>query len=118
MLSIDTGAKIYLYTVFVDMRKSIDSLVVLLAGVYTQNPQTGDLFVFTNRDHNKVKILLWDRNGFVLYYKRLARGRFRYSKDLNGEQVLVTPSQLKALLMGLDFHLLNQYPAEIYKDFF
>lgn len=71
MFAISPDAQVYIYTVNVDMRKSIDGLVALLVNVFHQKPQQGDLFVFTNKNHNKIKVLFWDKNGFVIYYKRL-----------------------------------------------
>ena len=118
MLMIPAQTTIYIYTQPVDMRKQINGLVNLLVDSFGQNPQEGGLFVFTNADRRKLKILFWDKNGFVLYYKRLEKMRFQYSRSLSGEVVLVNDVQLKALLMGLDFHLLGQYPAEHYSDFF
>src|SRR3990167_5231356 len=112
MLTITDETKIYVYTESIDMRKAINGLVVMLADIFGKNPQSGDLFVFTNKDHSKIKLLSWDCNGFVLYYKRLEKGRFHYSKYLQGEKIEVTEAQLKALLMGLDFYLLGQYPEE------
>ena len=100
------------------MRKSVDGLALILADSFNQNPQSGDLYLFVNRGRNKIKALIWDDNGFVLYYKRLEKGRFNYSKYLKGNEVLVTPRQLKALLMGLDFHLLATSRHENYTDFF
>lgn len=118
MLSISSEAEIYIYTGHIDMRKSINGIVVLLNDVFDQNPQQGDLFVFTNKQHNKIKILFWDINGFVLYYKRLEKGRFQYSNYIQGDHIIVNQIQLKALLMGLDFYLIGQYPTTSYQDFF
>jgi transposase len=117
MFSISLPGQIYVYTESIDMRRSINGLVILLADVFEQNPQTGDLFIFTNKQRNKLKALFWDKNGFVLYYKRIEKGRFQYSKHLQGNKIIVNPTQLRALLMGLDFHLLGQYPIEHYQDF-
>lgn len=118
MLTVTSETKIYVYTEHVDMRKSIDGLVVLLADTYKLNPLTGDLFIFTNKSHNKIKLLFWDRNGFVLYYKRMDRGRFNYSKLIQNQTVVITAKQMQALLMGLDFHLMGEYRDEICYDFF
>jgi transposase len=118
MLPITTETQLFIYTSHVDMRRSINGLVLLLADIYQQNPQTGDLFIFTNKQRNKIKILFWDCNGFVLYYKRLERGRFCYSKYLQGDKITINSTQLRALLMGLDFYLMGQYNPEICKDFF
>lgn len=117
MLTLSTETKIYVYTDHVDMRRSIDGLVVMLSDTYKINPQTGDLFIFTNRSKNKIKLLYWDRNGFVLYYKKLARGRFNYSRYIQDQTIMISTKQLQALLMGLDFYLVGQYPQISY-DFF
>lgn len=118
MLSVSNDMPIYIYTARVDFRKAVNGLVNLLAESFGQNPHQGGLFVFTNRQRNKLKILFWDKNGFVLYYKRLEKSRFQYSKYLQGDTLVVNPAQLKALLMGLDFYLLGQYPSETYHEFF
>jgi len=118
MLMIPENKTIYVYTQPVDMRKAVNGLVILLLESFDQNPQTGDLFLFTNKHRNKIKCLFWDRNGFALYYKRLEKGRFNYSKQLHDDKVVVTQEQLRALLMGLDFYLLGKYPAQEYESFF
>jgi len=118
MLTVSAETGIYVYTEHIDMRRSIDGLVVLLADTYKLNPQTGDLYIFTNKSKNKIKLLFWDRNGFVLYYKKLERGRFNYSRYIQQQIITVTEQQFKALLMGLDFYLIGQYQPEIYHDFF
>ena len=118
MLMIPAQAEIFVYTQPVDMRKQINGLITLLVDSFNQKPQQGDLFVFTNKQRKKLKILFWDKNGFVLYYKRLEKSRFQYSRSLSGDAIKVNDTQLKALLMGLDFYLLGQYPVEQYHDFF
>lgn len=109
---------IYVYTTPTDMRKSINGLVILLCENHEQNPKTGDLFIFTNKQRNKLKLLYWDHNGFMLCYKRLERGRFQYSPDLRDDSLIITEAQCRALLMGLDFYLMGQYPQKSYEIFF
>ena len=118
MLTIYQETKVYVYTDYIDMRLSINGLIVLLADTYNTNPQTGDLFIFTNKHRNKIKLLFYDKNGFVMYYKKLDRGKFYYSHYIKGKNILISKTQLKALLMGFDFYLLGQYPREICEDFF
>ena len=118
MLVIPSNKQIYVYTEAVDMRKSINGLVIILLESFDQNPQTGDLYLFVNRNRNKIKCLFWDKNGFVLYYKRLEKGRFNYSKYLKDEKIVISEKQLHALLMGLDFYLLSTHSLETYEDFF
>ena len=100
------------------MRKAINGLVVILSEEFEQNPQSGDLYLFVNKNRDKVKCLIWDKNGFVLYYKRMEKGRFNYSKHLQGDKIIITEKQLNALLMGLDFHLLSSFSEEIYENYF
>jgi transposase len=58
------------------MRKSFDGLCGLVSGQLHQNPMSGDIFVFINKQRNRVKLLRWEPGGFVLFYKRLERGTF------------------------------------------
>lgn len=118
MLRIQPEQTIYVYTGPVDMRKSISGLSIILLDIFDQNPQSGDLYLFSNRARNKVKCLCWDKNGFILYYKRLEKGRFHYSKYLEGDKLVVTEKQCQALFMGLDFYRLGDYPEDQYQDFF
>lgn len=118
MLSVSPYVKIYVYTCVVDMRKSINGLSTLLADAFEQDPQTGDVFVFVNRKQDKLKILFWDENGFVIYHKRLEKGKFQYSSLINDEKITVSPTQLSALLMGFDFYAMHENACEKYRDFF
>src|SRR3990167_8916080 len=111
------STQLYVYLDPIDMRKNIDGLAYLLVDQFEQDPQSDAFFIFTNKSRNKIKLLAWDKNGFVLYYKRLEKGRFQYSKYLQGDKIVITKSVLKALLMGLDFHIVSQHPEQKYTDF-
>ena len=58
------------------MRKGFDGLSALVSTALNRDPLSGDVFVFINRRRTHIKLLVWDRNGFVLFYKRLERGTF------------------------------------------
>ena len=73
MLSIGTG-RIFLATAPVDMRRGHDGLEAFVCSELGADPYQGDLFVFVGRTRDRLKILSWERGGFVLIYKRLARG--------------------------------------------
>ncbi len=118
MLSISNTQTIYVYTEPVDMRKAINGLSILLQEAFDKNPQSGDLYLFTNRSRDKVKCLIWDKNGFVMYYKRLERGRFNYSRYITEHEMVVTKTQLKGLLMGLDFYLMGEDQGNNFNDYF
>lgn len=77
-------AKIFLYALPTDMRKSIDGLCVMVSDVLKMNPSEGHLFIFRNRSGNKVKILYYELNCFTLWYRRLEVGKFIFPKDADG----------------------------------
>ena len=94
---------VYLSTQIVDMRKSINGLAAIVQGSFELDPYEGCVFVFTNRVHDKIKVLQWDTDGFVLYYKRREKGEFQWPTTISAETgtVNITSSDLKRLLAGL-----------------
>jgi transposase len=82
------------------MRKSIDTLAILVAEQMALDPLSGHLFAFCNRKRDTVKILCWDRNGFCLYHKRLERDRFRWPDNAT-EVRRIGLRELRWLLDGL-----------------
>jgi transposase len=103
MLSVAAGAKVYLAAEPVDLRRGHDGLCALVRSQFKMDPLAGHLFVFVGRRVDRVKVLFWDRGGFVLYYKRLARGRFRMPKIAEGaESVVLDGTELAMLLGGFD----------------
>ena len=83
------------------MRKSIDGLAVLIQEAFQLDPFSTCLFVFCNRQRDKLKILHWDHNGFWLYYRRLERGRFQWPDASQGSTVVIGSRELRWLLDGL-----------------
>lgn len=102
MLSLAQTTRVYLACGSTDLRKSIDGLAALVRHSFELDPFDHSLFVFCNRHADKLKILLWDHNGFWLFYRRLERGRFRWPRHDHGQALQVTPRQLAWLLDGLD----------------
>ena len=100
MLSIDGSVRVYLAPGVTDMRKSIDTLAILVAEQMVLDPLSGHLFAFCNRKRDTVKILCWYRNGFCLYHKRLERDRFRWP-DNPTEVQQIGLRELRWLLDGL-----------------
>jgi transposase len=82
------------------MRRSIDTLSVMVVDVLKADPLSGQAFVFLSRGRNRMKVLLWDRNGFVLVYKRLERGVFPSPGEMAREGLSM--AQLGAWLEGVD----------------
>jgi transposase len=73
-----TGKQIYLACGHTDMRKQINGLAAMVEGSFKLDPFGTALFVFCNRNRDRLKILEWDGDGFWLYFKRLEKGRFRW----------------------------------------
>ena len=100
MISLNNGLRVYLATGVTDMRKSIDTLAIVVADRLAQDPLSGHLLAFCNRRRDTIKILYWDRNGFCLWHKRLERDKFRWpGSETEARQIDVRA--LRWLLDGL-----------------
>jgi transposase len=105
MLGLPPSVRIYYALEPVDMRNGIDGLRAKVEATLRKDPYEGHLFVFVGKSRDKVKILFWDRCGFVLYLKRLERGRFQLPVlDDKRRQVEMEPAQLAMLLDGIDLN--------------
>jgi len=85
MFTLGSYQRFYLYDGFCDMRKSFDGLCGLISSAMHRQPTSGEVFVFLNRSRTHMKLLHWEKGGFVLYYKRLERGTFVTPSVKNGE---------------------------------
>ena len=95
------NTSVWLYRQPVDFRKQIDGLTILVADTLKCDPASGQLFVFRNRQADKIKMLYWQDNGFWLLYKRNETGRFMFPSVVDGT-VELSLEQLQWLLSGLD----------------
>lgn len=112
MFQFDARLKVYLHRDAVDGRKNINGLALLVEQQMQLNPFTPALFVFSNRRHDRVKLLLWERNGFWLLTKRLEQDRFKWPRS---EAVLeMTTEQLHWLLAGIDLEAIRPHPKRDY----
>jgi len=103
MLTVAPGAKIFLAAAPVDLRRGHDGLTALVSGALSLDPYAGHFFVFVGKRGDRIKVLFWDRGGFVVYYKRLARGRFRLPRIAVGaDRVALDGTELAMLLGGFD----------------
>ena len=113
------AARIWLATEATDMRCGFDRLAERVRGVIGQDPLSGHYFVFRSRRGDRVKILLWDRDGFLLWYKRLESGVFKLPRVQEGTRSLeLRASELAMILDGIDVSKLKRVPryARISKE--
>ena len=87
----------------VDFRKAHDGLCALVRDEFGDDPFAGDVFVFHNRARDRVKLLLWDRNGFWLLYKRLEQGTFPFDAGGEGKRVEIERARLAMILEGIEW---------------
>lgn len=103
VLSLPRSVRVYVAAQPVHMGKGHDGLAALVREHLGDDPFSGNLYVFIGKRGDRCKILWWERGGFVVYYKRLERGRMWLPKDARGAQrVVIDGSQLAMLLDGID----------------
>jgi transposase len=108
VLSLPAQVRVFLARGATDMRKAFDGLCTIVRHQFRRDPFTGDVFVFFNRDRNRVKLLLWDGNGFWLWAKRLERGTFdSWRPPGEAAHVEIERAQLSMLLEGIDLKKSN-----------
>jgi transposase len=103
------GTRIWMASEAVDMRCGFDRLAERVRAVIGQDPLCGHLFVFRSRRGDRLKILMWDRDGFLLWYKRLEAGVFKLPKVEAGAcSVELRASELAMVLDGIDVSRLKR----------
>jgi transposase len=117
MLKLREDTRIYVADKPVDFRKAINGLASIVVEHFEMPVNDGSVYVFYNASCDRVKCLFWDKNGFVLYHKRLERGRFKMSKSANAAS-MISQNQLDWLLAGLDFQLMNEFNSLDFTQYF
>jgi transposase len=97
---LSSNQQVYLVTGYTDLRRSIDGLAMIIQGQLRLDPFSSALFLFCGRRRDRIKGLLWERDGFLLLYKRLDNGQFQWPRN-ETEAKLLTPQQIRWLLEGL-----------------
>ena len=100
MISFSSSQRFFLYRGATDMRKSFDGLCGLVTNGLQRLLTTGDVFMFINKPRNSIKLLVWDRNGFVIYYKRLEAGTFEIPEG-NEKSMTIKWEELVMMLEGI-----------------
>ena len=108
MLSLPSAVRIWLAACPTDLRKSFDSLAELVRQHLAADPLSGQLFVFRNKRADRVKLLYWDEDGFVIVYKRLELGTFRFP-EATASGVEIRAADLQMLLDGVDLDSVQRW---------
>ena len=95
-----TYKTIWLYSEPIDFRKQMNGLIQVVLEEGKEDPGDGSLYLFRNKQSNKIKLLIWDRNGYFLGYKRLAKGRFDFPATEDGG-IELTKEELYHLVSGM-----------------
>ena len=104
MLNFPAAVRIWLGAAPIDLRKSFDTLAEQVRQHLRHDPLSGHVFVFRNKRGDRVKLLYWDEDGFVIIYKRLEEGTFRWPAVAAGQpSVALRAAELAMLLDGIDF---------------
>ncbi len=104
MLTFPPSVRVFVHLGPTDMRRSLDGLAAMTRQIIRQDPLSGHLFVFFNRRRDRVKVLVWDRTGLALWYKRLEEGVFQVPAPCrSGQQSLEMPyADLMLILEGIE----------------
>jgi len=111
MMSSLSVNQVYLATGITDMRKSINGLSIIISQLLEHDPFDGSVFVFCNRQRDKLKILHWEHNGFWLYYRRLDKGKFQWPSNSDQQSISLSLRELHWLLDGLSLAQSTAHPA-------
>jgi len=100
MLALSAAVKIYVGVDPIDMRKQYNGLWALAAEKLQEDPRSGAMFVFVNKDRDRLKVLYWDGTGAWVLAKRLEKGRFSWPSSASGQSKLSLTPEAFALLVG------------------
>jgi transposase len=98
MLSLSASSRYFLYQAHADMRKGFDGLSGLVRGGLQKDPLSGDVFIFFNRRRSQVKLLVWEKDGFAIYHKRLEGGTYELPTSSSVELGI---DELMLILQGI-----------------
>ena len=107
---------IFLHRDPVDFRKSINGLCVIVDEVMSLSSHSTALFVFCNRQRDKLKVLYWDTTGFALWYKRLEKDKFPWPRNHKEDVLALTTEQWHWLLRGLNFMTIKSHSPVFFSE--
>src|ERR1035438_4019312 len=117
MRDLSTFPQIFLYSKYVDFRKSINGLSEIVESELKIKPFSGAMFVFMGRSRDRIKVLYWDKSGFALWYKRLEEAKFCWKRSFEKDVITLTPEEFAWLLSGVDVWKIKTNCALNYESF-
>jgi transposase len=103
MLAFPHSVRIFVAVAPVDMRKQYDGLWTAAQQQLSEDPKNGAVFVFTNKERTRLKLLYWDGTGVWVLAKRLEQGRFSWPQPSQaGAKLALAPEALALLVGGID----------------
>ena len=114
---IPTNVQVHLYCGITDMRKSINTLAILVHEVFEMELSSGHLFLFRSRCGSKLKALYYEEGSFTLWYRRLEKGKFIFPRNALGH-IELTQAHWDWLLSSNKYTYQQGNPPEIYRDFY
>ena len=104
MLTLPPSTRVFVATKPADMRRSFDGLLALVRDFLGhEDPFAGHLFVFRNKRGDRLKVIWWDRDGLVIFYKRLEVGSYTFPVPAgDAKEIEMTAADLQLVLQGID----------------
>jgi transposase len=102
MLTLPPGVRVFVATARVDGRKGIDGLSALVRSQFAEDPLSGSMYVFFSRRADRVRVLYWDRDGYVLLTKRLEKGTYSLPWHEQQGRVVIEAAELLLVLEGIE----------------
>jgi transposase len=110
MLRLEQGTRVFMAVAPIDMRRSFDGLCAAVIETLQGNPLDGHLFLFRGKRSDRIKALIWDRNGLAIWYKRLEKGKYKWPAR-EAASIEISEQELSLLLDGVDFTRIRRLPA-------
>jgi len=116
MIGFNSAQRFFLYRGTVDMRKSFDGLCGVVSNELCQPLTTGDVFIFINKPRHSIKLLVWDRSGFVIWYKRLEQGTFELPASGEAKSMIIRWDELVMMLEGIVLDSVKRKKRYVYQQ--
>lgn len=101
MIGLTTRHRFFMYNGYCDMRKGFDGLSGVVINEMGQDVLDGSVYIFINKRCNRMKMLVWESGGFMLYYKRLEMGTFEFPRQEDGSKIEINWEILVLMIQGI-----------------